>query len=287
MVSKIIKNVSKITRLIESGATEPLEGIIDDNIVIIKTFNNRWGNKVLINEFICLEIAKLLNLPIPNGGICKISEKTDITSLQYEEILLEDIEGIGFYSEKLIKVVELTEPNSLMIARLHNKQDILRVILFDHLIYNTDRHDGNMLIDISPKNGKLSFYIIDHSHVFNKETQWNLKAFEQLIQDEDYKDSIIMTKNKDVYDLFYKDISVTLSELKNQGKIFKEKLNKNELENIINKVPDEWFNNIEDKKGILDYLLYRLENINYMCELIIRQINGSGGEQNENTLFDT
>ena len=52
MVSKIIKNVSKITRLIESGATEPLEGIIDDNIVIIKTFNNRWGNNVLINEFI-------------------------------------------------------------------------------------------------------------------------------------------------------------------------------------------------------------------------------------------
>lgn len=274
----MVKQVSKILGEIETGVTVPLIGIIDNEQAIIKTFCNRCGNRVLVNEFVCLEIAKILDLPIPDGGICIINNDTDIERLLEDEKCLSDVEGIGFYSKKLIKVSEIIDIEPKLARKIYNKKDIIKVIIFDHFIHNKDRHDGNMLIGIAKNEEGIKFSIIDHSHVFNMENNW-IK-----INDQEYNEKDILIENEEVYQNFYNVVDINLEALMNEARIFKNRLNRNVISDILDKVPREWINDIK-KEDILNYLLHRLNSIDEICNFINENINCPGGEYSESSFF--
>ena len=51
-----------------------------------------------------------------------------------------------------------------MLSLVENKETE-KIILFDHIVNNCDRHKGNLIIDIS-KMAKL--YVIDNSHIITE-----------------------------------------------------------------------------------------------------------------------
>ncbi|HBF6022720.1 TPA: hypothetical protein KOS16_003492 [Clostridioides difficile] len=278
----MVKQVSKILGEIETGTTVPLIGIIDDEQVIIKTFRNRCGHKILINEFVCLELAKILELPIPDGGICIINNDTDIEQLLEYEKCLDDVEGIGFYSKKINKVSEVTDIEYKHANKIYNKKDIIKVIIFDHFIHNKDRHDGNMLTGMTKSNKGSSFSIIDHSHVFNMDVT-NPEAWIK-INEQKYNEKEILRENEIIYKNFYGVVDINLEVLTDEARIFKDRLDENVISNILNKIPKEWMNNIK-KEDILKYLLHRLNSIDEICKFIIENINCTGGECSESSFF--
>lgn len=270
--------VEKITSVISNGVTQPLLGYINEKQVIIKHYQNRWGTQVLANELICYEIAKVLDITIPNAGICIINENTNIDELQdEEEICIEDIEGIGFYSEKIIKTIEFIDIDSDLLEKIVNRDSIIRIMLFDHIIFNADRRDDNMMLGY----GKgIYMYIIDHSHVFHWENRNNIMGLDKNIDEEDYNDLKIMDKNIEFYKNFL--TKENIMDLTKEKEFIISRLSEEKLRSIINKTPDKWLN-VSEKETILRYLVYRINNLGNICNNIINYLEG--GEPSESNIF--
>lgn len=264
----MVKKVNTILNRVGTGITDPLDGIIDDKRVIIKTINNDEGNKVLINELVCYNIAKALNLPIPDGGICIID---DSTKLEQNITLSSERYGVGFYSNRLDKVTNITNSPLLIKNYIINKEDFLKIILFDNLVYNKDRHKGNMLMDIGKQQGN-KIHIIDHSHVFNIGSLWDRYQLARMMNENDYNSSEVMDYNKNIYDLLIQAIDFSYEALNQEVQNFKMLLNEQFLQNIINTIPEEWECDEIEKNMLLNYIIYRLKNIENISNVIYNYI---------------
>ena len=267
--------MEKVDKLIEriEASTDPFEAKIGSKYVYVKTFGSRWANKVLINEYISLRIAQSLGLTIPNGGICLIDDSVDIEDVIDDIGYDEDIQGVAFYSEKIHNSNALVNSMTI-INNIINKQEINDIILFDHLIYNADRHEGNLLINYSNNLNGFTMHIIDHSHVFN----WNSGCIQKSIDNEDYKDKTILELNyKEVYKYFNHFNILNETELRKAAERFKDTINEKLLDDIIKELPKVWIYNDYDILKLKEYILYRLENIDYMVDMIINYTKNSGG----------
>lgn len=268
-----MKQVIKLIRRLDAS-TEPFEGILDGKNVFVKIPNGTWGKKILINEFICLRLAQALNIPIPNGGKCIINEKTDIDNVIDEIDYSEDITGVCFFSERLEKSQPIVIYENAL-SKIANKFDINKIALFDHIIYNEDRHKGNILLQHSMSIGYLLMYIIDHSHVFNLKHEWNKNNLKELISNEDFKDKKIMELNNDeLYKIFFELKILNRSELIKEKNKFQLIINDNLLDKIFKEIPKEWVSDEEDLDALKKYILYRVNNIDYFVELILSYNGG-------------
>jgi hypothetical protein len=271
------QDVDKILRCIEYGATEPFEGTIQGTHVFIKTFNNRWSNKILINEYICLKLGKLLGLPIPDGGVCCITDQTDISNVEPDLDYDEHITGKGFYSKRIERSTKFIRSHSI-VSNIENKYDINKIILFDHLIYNNDRHEGNLMFSMGGDIKGYRMHIIDHSHVFNLHYTWNAVKIQQLIHDEDYNDTKILRCNyHETYEVFNELNIITRTDLENEIILFKSRIDEEILRGIVKDIPEEWITDINDIEKLIDYIMYRLYNLDNMKEMIINYLEEPGG----------
>jgi len=254
------EHVKEIERPIGNGCTKPLLARLNNDIpVVIKLFNNVEGNKTLINELVCYKIAKLLKLPIPNAMPCFIDSNT-IDG--FNEIKPENY-GVAFASMYLEKSTPL---NPFVIRKLSNLDDFYKLLVFDHLIYNKDRNINNLILRF--KKNDMSFYLIDHSHVFKNETIWDKYCFQTGIATFDVRDTEILNSNRDAYNMFYSHLSVSKEKLTECAKLFDETLSYDILSEVLKCIPPQWGMTLEDSIALLDYLDYRLNNLETVCNTI-------------------
>lgn len=271
-----MEEVSKLLERI-NASTEPFAAQMKEKYIYVKPFGGRWSNRVLINEYICLRIAKALGISIPNGGICVINKNTNIEDVIEEIDYEENIEGVAFYSQRIYNVSSSIN-STLVVNNIMNKEEINSIILFDHIIYNIDRHKGNLLVSYGVENEGMKMYIIDHSHVFNLQHKWDSTGLQNLIEKQDYKDYDILDLNyKEVYKIFY-DLGILNEEtLKKVAKNFKLTITEKLLNEIIENIPKVWIINYNDVYKLKEYILYRLNNIDYMIEMIVNYQRRLGG----------
>ena len=158
------------------------------------------------------------------------------------------------------------------IIRLLSNIDIFySLLLFDHIIYNKDRNIFNLLTTYTKTD--ISFRLIDHSHVFKNETLWNAHCFKIGMTDFDITDIDIVTSNYDLYSMFLHSMNFSKEKLYNSREIFKTSINEFMLRSIINEIPPEWGLNRKDSDALIEYLLYRLDNITPICDTICKHWN--------------
>lgn len=140
------------------------------------------------------------------------------------------------------------------------------MILFDHVIYNKDRHVGNILIDLKSK----TFYAIDHSHVFKNQSLWDSITFSQGMSENDYADKIIVEYNSDTYKPIWQIKKFDENLAKIQADEFKSILTPNLINDIISQLPDEWngFATQKDLSALVEYLNYRISNLQNIVQTI-------------------
>lgn len=259
-----IDHVDEVINEVGNGCTDPLYCTIDDGKrVIFKMYNNPEGNKVLVNEFVCLLIAKRLNLPTPDGGIAIIDENTNI-SCDIKNINIQN--GLGFYSERLDNVTPGLEGQAKVIQKFCvNHDDFIPIILFDHLIYNGDRNNGNVLWNL--KNKKI--YIIDNSHCFYLGSLWDSIQLERCINDNDFRHTTVMENNKYIYDIFINIYNLNKNNLYNTAERFKTLIDDRFLDKIFMDIPEQWNIRKTDLNMLQKYILYRRDNLKNMCDIIL------------------
>ena len=145
--------VVSVDRDLGVGVTHPAYATLecDDYCfhAFIKLKDNPEGVLCLINELISSRIAKRLGVLIPECGVATIDDDT-IDNTSY--CIQEESRGSCFFSKQIEAAVKLNERAMPYIC---NKDSYEKIILFDHLIYNTDRNPGNLLL--SSKKSGLEF----------------------------------------------------------------------------------------------------------------------------------
>lgn len=172
------EHISIIQHNVDNGVTEPKYALTDENtIVVIKTLNGAEGNLVLFNEFFCYRLALLIGLPMPISGICLVDGNT----VDYNNTITPKQRGLGFFSTYLDKSIVL---NDNIIALINNKEDFYKLIMFDHVVFNTDRNKGNLLVQYKKNN--ISLRVIDHTHVFINQAIWDSYCLKRGMVERDF-----------------------------------------------------------------------------------------------------
>lgn len=158
-------NIVKIIRPFELGVTKPfLVECSNGKKYVAKFPGNPDGPRILVNEYVCASLAKKLGLPVPNFELIKIN---DIDKYKDKLDKIEKKNGTIFCSEFIEKTSPL--PGYSILQKVTNKFDSIKILIFDVIIGNNDRNQGNLLINL--KNNSL--VAIDHSHVFIHQALWN------------------------------------------------------------------------------------------------------------------
>lgn len=247
---------------ISIGSTEPKFAILEDGTqVIVKLMNGPEGNLVLFNEYLCYRLAILLDIPMPHSGICIMNEATEI---QDTGIANTRNFGKAFYSTYMPKTTKLVPT---IVNRMKNKDDFIKVLLFDHIIFNTDRNPGNLLVRFCKDD--ISLKVIDHSHVFINQTFWNFNCLKRAIRENDLLDTKILEYNNYLYDMFFHAIPVTKELLEKESLHFKNKINSDIILEHVQNIPDEWKPKQEDIDALVEYIMYRVENLDVIVSTIL------------------
>lgn len=254
--------ISQLCYNMDLGSTEPKFAILDDGTqVITKLINGPEGNLVLFNEYLCYRLAILLDIPMPRSGICILDEQTEI---QDEELANETNYGKAFYSEFMPKVTKLLPT---IIGKMKNKEDFVKILLFDHIIFNTDRNPGNLLVRFCKDD--VSLKVIDHTHVFINQTFWDANCLKRAMRENDLLDTKILEYNTYLYEMFFQNFSVTKEMLEKESLVFKSKINRDIITELIKNIPDEWKPKQIDMDELVNYIMYRVDNLDVIISTII------------------
>lgn len=260
-----ICRVDELNGYIGNGCTDPMTAMLmvkqDQFIGVVKLKNNAQTVLSIVNEWISYNLACNLKILMPESGIAIVDGNTKLFE---DGVVTKEDYGSCFYSRYVEKAVPL---NYSIMKYIKNKDAYEKVILFDHLIYNTDRNIGNMLFKHG-KSGKL-MYMIDHTHVFKNATIWDRHCLRHGIKDNDYKDELILETNTGIYDLFFSDKIITEESLKEQAHVFQNTMDREMLNVIIQSIPKDWNVDESDLNVLTEYLLYRNDHLIDMCEMIM------------------
>lgn len=256
-------HVDRVNRKMGNGSTDPLLGELRGDVscnAVLKTKGNPQSLLALVNELVCFQLAKSVDLPVPDGGIAVLN---DGTIVEAPDLVAPADMGNCFFS----KYVERSNPAvGTVISGVSNKSDFEKVILFDHVVYNKDRSKLNLLVSYEKREWRL--IAIDHTHVFKNQTIWNAHCLKQGMQENDYLDENIMESN--FYGPFFESKNINISTLKMSSNIFADRITGDYLDEVIDSIPEDWRTPSydEDMTMLKKYLLYRLSHIDDMCAMI-------------------
>lgn len=261
----------KYEREMGNGITNPLLMKTTDGPYVVKYLGNEHGTRILINEYICYKLAKLMEIPIPDAALITIDEET----LKREDSLVKlgVQSGVHFGS----KLVQRAEPSiQLPLLRLvKNKEDIPSIILFDQFIYNDDRtrNKGNLLVDIKEKR----LLAIDHSHTFKLGTLWDELELKKILDEE-----LCLVKEFHAHN--YKVLLKFVNGNNPFNKIIKtiQGIQKSDINLCFEGLPTQWELSKKDEDALKNFIWYRIENTPRFLTLLKEQCHDwKGGDEFE------
>ncbi|WCT56902.1 hypothetical protein PQ456_05090 [Paenibacillus kyungheensis] len=252
---------NRIMNPIKNGSTLPYYiNCEDGQTYAVKFKENPQGIKAIVNEYICSELALLLQLPIPKPVLIHLTEEfCSMYGQKLKEHIGSDIlPGVHFGCLKLKKAYPI-ELGSMLNEAI-NIEIIAELLIFDLFICNSDRDNngGNLLFD--PQQKKI--IILDHTHAFDLGTIWEASQLNQRIGEP----FTLLNLNGHVYRKLvpyvkgYNPFNSILEKLKT--------MTTDQIWNIINSVPNEWLLSPDDKLSLNNYLCDRKERIEETLPLL-------------------
>ncbi|MGG3936357.1 HipA family kinase [Bacillus stercoris] len=261
-------NVVKYEKEMGNGITNPLLMQTDNDFYIVKVAENDEGPRVLINEYVCYKLAKLLGIPIPEAALINIeADVIDITPYLKEKSVKP---GIHFGSKFIKKAaVPIHEP---LLRLITNTEDVPSIILFDQIIYNNDRtqNKGNLMIDLKEK----QLLAIDHSHPFKIGALWDAGQLNKI-----HEDGLCLVNEFHGHN--YKVLLRYVNGNNPFNKILQklERISEEDIDWCFEGLPQEWELSDSDKSALKNFIWYRICNIDTILKLLSDHCPGwKGGD---------
>lgn len=193
----------------------------------------------LFNELLASKFAKIWNINTPEIAFIKVKAE-HIPNIKFPKLQLNWFEKECFGSLYLEASKEIDSSSISMFQdrafrnKIADKEDFLKIGLFDNWIANEDRNHNNfnLLLHVSPQKPSF-FYAIDHVNIFNN------GFLEYDIAELTEDDSIIKTKLAKI--LFDKDKNLlkTVDSLLETFYLCTQEC-ENKLDEILDLVPNSW-----------------------------------------------
>lgn len=166
------RTISKTGKIFNSGNNPILVECEDFNTWVCK--HGRMSPGLLLNELIGSSFARSWNLPTPNFCLIEVSEHhlpSDNNSIQ-PTFFKKHCFGSQFLSQA--KVVDQTTlpllRDKTFRKKITNKNDYLKIALFDIWLANDDRNPMHTNLLLSRENKDYLFTVFDHDALFNQTT---------------------------------------------------------------------------------------------------------------------
>lgn len=246
------------------GCTCPiLAELSDGRRAVVKYPKNSFEEIVLVNEYIAYNIAEAINLSTPNFGIAHIDESITLASSLIDHSI-EQFQGVGFFCEYIPSAFKASLG---VLKQVENLDESCKLILFDHVVKNSDRYASNVIVAANKIKAKMFF--IDHSHAFG-DPNWD----KNTLSVNDAASPYIWQENLAFYDMLIR-AGAPMGETNfiDETQVFKEMITEDLLNGIIQSIPEEWRKKVgkENLLHVEQYIKSRVQNIDKICEMIARE----------------
>ena len=114
--------------------------------------------------------------------------------------------------------------------------------------------------------------VIDHTHVFINGAIWDSGCLNRAMKENDLLSTEILKCNERLYNMFYRNVSITKGVLEQASVEFKNKINCDVIKKYIEECPPEWRPVQESENVLVEYLMYRINHINVIISTILNYI---------------
>ena len=166
---KKLKSIQPIAKRYATYGSSP--------ILILGSDLNYWVCKYkdvnkLFNELLAYHFACLWHINIPESALIEIDYEKHVLPFEDRQGLVRlffERECFGSsFLEKAFDIHQFILTNADVTRKIKNKEDFLKIALFDIWLSNEDRNQGNYnLLLQSVKGGYMLLYIIDNTDIFN------------------------------------------------------------------------------------------------------------------------
>ena len=194
--------IRQIVGVSDQGVSRPYR-CYDENGVLRWCKGNHTGLRSLVAEWVCARVAHVLGLPVPPCDILRLEP------LRFEKWC--ECKG-----EVLPQLVTVTNPYVFASVNVEDSKDVIdvdhdlhcddpvllaRICLFDELVRNTDRTDGNTNLL-----SNAGVHVIDHNNAFDPAFESTAFAREHVLRR--YRSAV----RQDVVDAFARDVRERVTE---------------------------------------------------------------------------
>ena len=263
-----VADVRDICEMMPKGVTRLIGCCLQDGTeVVVKYPNNPFGNVVLISEIIGACVCDLIKVPMPEYGLCNLSEEIICTSDLYgpfDDGIDESNAGICFFSKRYNHTTVAQE-----YAKESNGLDGVLIVLYDYILNNCDKHEGNLLQVI----GTDELICIDNSHIIVDKNDMSGDLNKYLKQENLMKIDYFVN-DIEFYSKFLKGYN--LQGIMNLASTMMNQISKKDLLDIKSYIPAEWVNSVEDESIDikLEIIGRRIQTLDVACEKIMEVVNG-------------
>lgn len=142
----------------------------DGHLYVVKLMNNKVGPKALANEWLGWRLARRIGLCVPRCEQVEVTRSLLVRSPRLRKV--HAAEGVHFGSRYLAGCEYVGRG---VMQRAVNKDEVVGVMLFDHLLYNDDRTLNRKNFLARWEGRGYHIYAIDHSHLLGS-GRWSAES---------------------------------------------------------------------------------------------------------------
>ena len=186
-----INSISEISRVLPTNGSNPVVVLAEDYYEYVCKYSNNTPSNLLLIEYLGYAFANIWGIPIPPGRFVNILDEH-----VPNEILSARIQRTAFHkptigsqvieaSKEIDKTVIVSwKAKKAQLKKLINKEDFLKIGLFDLWLTNEDRNHNNSNLLVTAVDSGMKIVAIDHEKCFNSGSINPAQAPYQLTQDE-------------------------------------------------------------------------------------------------------
>lgn len=223
----------------------------------------------LINEFIAVQLARVVSVPVPDFALIEI--KQDILPADYI-FSSGKPSGLGFGSQFLSgNIITVPDIDTIIAISKSKKnqitEDLIKICAFDIWLRNTDRSPNNPNLLFQENRSIIRLYAIDHSSIFSelnyldlsKEIDETPAIGENLVDKELFSD--IYFKYGLFFDRIKDDICKKIGNIKEE-----------QIQEILDNIPQEWNLKQQEKESIFNFINKRKTEAENQFNFLLKEI---------------
>ncbi len=246
---------------VEATNATPFKCWTDDGEYYVKFAQATSGPHELINEYVGYSLANIIGLSFPSPALVKCPQglRLDFGDGRGP---IEITTQFSFGSKLVTKAFSLFDPYQyLPKARDESKADFLSIILFDHLLENTDRdtNPSNTLFDLETK----KIFFIDEGNIFGAGDLCN----QFTLKEHASRDLSVSISKNGLYKAMFGTINMKEYEsaTRQRFSIFSNM----DFKELLHGIPQEWCCSNDEIEACDYYLHKRFSSYNRMLDLIM------------------